>query len=115
MQFRASLENDIAAFTEVRPDLAIGTTPVVQKAKEQGTPAIYFTNIVSGRPLFGIPGVAAMASMVAAQTRGRERYARMVSFFAAAQASKPGAQKSGARKQPAAEFVAPPVEAPVGV
>ncbi len=83
VQFRASLENDVAAFREVRPDLAIGTTPVVQKAKEQGIPAIYFTNIVSGRPLFGIPGIAALASIVASQTRGRERYARMVSFFGA--------------------------------
>ncbi len=81
VQFRASLENDVAAFRAVRPDLAIGTTPVVQKAKEQGIPAIYFTNIVSGRPLFGIPGIAAMASVVAAQARGRERFARMVSFF----------------------------------
>ena len=35
------------------PDLAIGTTPVVQKAKELGIPALYFTNMVSARPLFG--------------------------------------------------------------
>ena len=81
VQFRASLEQDLQAMRVVRPDLAIGTTPVVQKAKEQGIPAIYFTNIVSGRPLFGIPGIAAMASVVAAQARGRERFARMVSFF----------------------------------
>ena len=105
VQFRASLENDVAAFREVKPDLAIGTTPVVQKAKEQGIPAIYFTNIVSGRPLFGIPGAAAMASIVASQTRGRERYARMVSFFGA---------KPASPKIPAAAYVAPPLEAPVG-
>jgi chlorophyllide a reductase subunit Y len=38
-QFRASLEQDIAAVDgEFKPDLAIGTTPVVQKAKEQAIP-----------------------------------------------------------------------------
>ncbi|WP_459673747.1 chlorophyllide a reductase subunit Y [Acidisoma sp. 7E03] len=84
VQFRASLEQDVAAMREVQPDLAIGTTPVVQKAKERGIPAVYFTNIISSRPLFGLPGAAALASSIAAQTRGRERFARMVSFFGAA-------------------------------
>ncbi len=83
VQFRASLEQDLAALKEVQPDLAIGTTPVVQKGKEMGIPSIYFTNIVSSRPLFGIPGAAALASTVAAQTKGRERFSRMVSFFGA--------------------------------
>ena len=35
------------------PDLALGTTPLVQKAKSLGIPALYFTNMVSARPLFG--------------------------------------------------------------
>jgi chlorophyllide a reductase subunit Y len=81
VQYRAALEQDLAAMREVRPDLALGTTPLVQKAKELGIPALYFTNIVSARPLFGAPGAAALAGIVAAQTRGRERFARMVSFF----------------------------------
>ncbi|WP_419729666.1 chlorophyllide a reductase subunit Y [Lichenicola sp.] len=81
VQFRASLEQDLEAMRIVKPDLAIGTTPVVQKAKEQGIPAIYYTNMVSGRPLLGLPGIAAMAQIVLAQTRGRERFERMVSFF----------------------------------
>lgn len=83
VQFRATLEQDLAAMREVRPDLAIGTTPVVQRAKELGIPAIYFTNMVSSRPLFGAAGAGAMAGIVAAQTRGRERFARMVAFFGA--------------------------------
>ena len=83
VQFRASLEQDLQAMRVVRPDLAIGTTPVVQKAKEQGIPAIYYTNMVSGRPLLGVPGIGAMAQIVHAQTDGRERFARMVSFFGA--------------------------------
>ncbi len=67
---------------EVKPDLAVGTTPLVQKAKELGIPALYFTNMVSARPLFGAAGAGALAAIVAAQTRGAPRFARMVSFFA---------------------------------
>ena len=81
VQYRASLEQDMAAMKEVRPDLALGTTPLVQKAKELGIPALYFTNMISARPLFGPAGAGSMAAIVAAQTRGRERFSRMVSFF----------------------------------
>ncbi|MBU8542836.1 MULTISPECIES: chlorophyllide a reductase subunit Y [Roseomonadaceae] len=81
VQYRASLEQDMAAMREVRPDLALGTTPLVQKAKELGIPALYFTNMISARPLFGAAGAGSMASIVAAQTKGRERFSRMVSFF----------------------------------
>ncbi len=81
VQYRASLEQDLAAMREARPDLALGTTPLVQAAKEAGIPALYFTNMVSARPLFGPAGAASLAGTVAAQTRGRERFARMVGFF----------------------------------
>ncbi len=81
VQYRASLEQDIAAMRDARPDLAIGTTPLVQKAKELGIPAIYFTNMVSARPLFGAAGVGALASIVATQARGKDRFERMVAFF----------------------------------
>jgi chlorophyllide a reductase subunit Y len=56
VQFRASLEQDLAAMAEFEPDLAIGTTPVVQKAKELSIPALYFTNLISARPLMGPAG-----------------------------------------------------------
>jgi chlorophyllide a reductase subunit Y len=81
VQYRASLEQDVAAMVDVRPDLAVGTTPLVQKAKALGIPSLYFTNMVSARPLFGAAGAGALAAIVAAQTRGRERFSRMVSFF----------------------------------
>jgi chlorophyllide a reductase subunit Y len=79
--YRASLEQDLTAMREVRPDLAVGTTPLVQKAKELGIPALYFTNMVSARPLFGPTGAGSLAGIVAAQTRGAARFNRMVSFF----------------------------------
>jgi chlorophyllide a reductase subunit Y len=81
VQYRAALEQDVAAMIEVEPDLAIGTTPLVQQAKARGTPAVYFTNVVSARPLFGAAGVGALSAIVAAQTRGAHRFARMVEFF----------------------------------
>jgi chlorophyllide a reductase subunit Y len=37
--------------------------------------------MVSARPLFGPAGAGALAAIVAAQTKGRERFARMVGFF----------------------------------
>jgi chlorophyllide a reductase subunit Y len=81
VQFRASLEQDIGAMRDVKPDLALGTTPLVQEAKEHGIPAVYFTNMVSARPLFGAAGAGALPAIVATQTAGRERFGRMVSFF----------------------------------
>jgi chlorophyllide a reductase subunit Y len=81
VQYRATLEQDMAAMRDVRPDLAVGTTPLVQAAKSLGIPALYFTNMVSARPLFGPAGAGALAGIVATQTRGQDRFARMVSFF----------------------------------
>ncbi|OYV33511.1 MAG: chlorophyllide a reductase subunit Y, partial [Rhodospirillales bacterium 20-64-7] len=81
VQYRASLEQDVGAMREVKPDLALGTTPLVQAAKEQGIPAVYFTNMVSARPLFGAAGAGALPAIVAAQTAGAERFSRMVGFF----------------------------------
>jgi len=79
--FRASLEQDCAAMHEFKPDLAIGTTPVVQKAKELGTPSLYFTNLVSARPLFGPAGAGSLAQVVNAAIAGKERMDVMRDFF----------------------------------
>ena len=62
VQFRASLQQDLAALEEFEPDLAIGTTPVVQKAKERAIPALYFTNLISARPLMGVAGASSLAT-----------------------------------------------------
>ena len=81
VQYRASLEQDIAAVREFRPDLAIGTTPVVQAAKQAAIPALYFTNLVSARPLFGVAGAGSLAQVVNAAIANRERFATMRDFF----------------------------------
>ena len=81
VQFRASLEQDLAAFAEFKPDLAIGTTPVVQKAKEAATPALYFTNLISARPLMGPAGAGSLAQLVNTAMAGKARFDEMQSFF----------------------------------
>ncbi|CAM4104309.1 chlorophyllide a reductase subunit Y [Palleronia rufa] len=79
--FRASLEDDLAALDGVKPDLAIGTTPVVQKAKELGIPSLYFTNLISARPLMGPAGAGSLAQVVNAALGNRDRMARMRAFY----------------------------------
>ncbi|HKL04735.1 MAG TPA: chlorophyllide a reductase subunit Y [Roseovarius sp.] len=81
VKFRASLEDDCAAMEAVKPDLAIGTTPVVQKAKEQGIPALYFTNLISARPLMGPAGAGSLAEVVNAAIAGKARMDHMREFF----------------------------------
>ena len=81
MQFRASLEQDLAALHEFRPDLAIGTTPVVQAAKELRTPALYFTNLISARPLMGPAGAGSLATVINAAIGNKARFDTMSDFF----------------------------------
>ena len=81
VQYRASLEDDCAAMEAIRPDLAVGTTPVVQKSKELGIPSLYFTNLISARPLMGPAGAGSLAQVVNAAIGNKDRMDRMKSFF----------------------------------
>ncbi len=81
LQFRASLEQDLAAMAAFEPDLAIGTTPVVQKAKAKATPALYFTNLISARPLMGPAGAGSLAQVVNGAIAGKAKFEAMCTFF----------------------------------
>jgi chlorophyllide a reductase subunit Y len=81
VQYRASLEQDLAAMAEWAPDLAIGTTPVVQAAKERAIPALYFTNLISARPLMGPAGAGSLAQVVNAAMANKARFDAMEAFF----------------------------------
>jgi len=81
VQFRASLEQDLAAMRAFAPDLAIGTTPVVQAAKEAGIPALYFTNLISSRPLMGPAGAGSLAQVINAALANKPRFDTMRDFF----------------------------------
>ena len=81
VQYRASLEQDIAAMRDAKPDLAVGTTPLVQAAKQSGIPALYFTNLISARPLMGPAGAGSLALVVNSAIAGRGRFDTMREFF----------------------------------
>ncbi len=81
VKYRASLEDDCAAMEAIKPDLAIGTTPVVQKGKELGIPSLYFTNLISARPLMGAAGAGSLAQVVNAAIGNKDRMANMREFF----------------------------------
>jgi chlorophyllide a reductase subunit Y len=82
IQYRASLEQDLAAMAEYQPELVIGTTPVVQKAKEASIPSLYFTNLISARPLMGPAGAGSLAQVVNAALASKGRFDEMTEFFA---------------------------------
>jgi len=81
VKYRASLEDDCAAMEGFQPDLAIGTTPVVQKAKELAIPALYFTNLISARPLMGPAGAGSLAQVINAAMGNKARMEGMKAFF----------------------------------
>ena len=82
VQYRASLEQDIAAIEEFKPDLAVGTTPVVQYAKERAMPGLYFTNLISARPLMGPAGAGSLAQVINGALGKKPLFEEMRAFFA---------------------------------
>jgi len=81
VQFRASLEQDLAAVNTYQPQLAIGTTPVVQQAKQLSIPSLYFTNLISARPLMGVAGAGSLVQVVNAAIGNQARFNAMSDFF----------------------------------
>ena len=81
VRYRASLEEDCAAMDFHSPDLVVGTTPVVQKAKALGIPALYFTNLISARPLMGPAGAGSLGDVVNAAMKSKDRFDEMRGFF----------------------------------
>ncbi|MBB4267896.1 chlorophyllide a reductase subunit Y [Roseospira visakhapatnamensis] len=81
VEFRASLERDLQAVDAFTPDVAIGTTPVVQHAKQKAIPALYFTNLISARPLMGPAGAGSLAQVINAAAANKDRFDTMRAFF----------------------------------
>jgi chlorophyllide a reductase subunit Y len=81
VQMRASLEQDLAAIREWKPQLAIGTTPVVQAAKQACIPSLYFTNLISARPLMGVAGAGSLVQVINGAIANQSRFDRMKDFF----------------------------------
>ena len=81
VNFRASLEQDMTAVMEYKPDIAVGTTPIVQKAKELTIPSLYYTNLVSARPLFGAAGAGMLGQLFNSAIGNKARFDKMHAFF----------------------------------
>jgi len=81
IQYRASLEDDLAAMEEFRPDLAIVTPAGNPKAKRMPIPGLYFTNLISVRPLMGVAGAGSLSGVINTAMRSRARFEQMDAFF----------------------------------
>jgi len=79
--YRKSLEDDIAALDEYKPDLVLGTTPLCAVAKERGIPALYFTNQLASRPFFLSGGMAATLGFIRQMLDRTANYEWMQKFF----------------------------------
>ena len=53
----------------------------MQHAKEKGIPGLYFTNLISARPLMGPAGAGSLAQVVNAAIGNKERMDHMREFF----------------------------------
>jgi chlorophyllide a reductase subunit Y len=54
---------------------------VVQYAKEACIPSLYFTNLISARPLMGIAGAGSLIEVVNAAMSNQHRFHQMKEFF----------------------------------
>ena len=79
--YRKAIEDDKAAMEHWRFDLVIGTTTLAAHAKELGIPSVYYTNMLSVRPLFLSGGMIASINFVLDLIGRKPLYERMVEFF----------------------------------
>jgi len=81
IRYRKYLEEDMQAVLDYKPDLVIGTTSLDSFAKEQGIPAIYYTNNISARPLFFAAGAATVLGMISGLLGKKEVFRKMKEYF----------------------------------
>lgn len=79
--YRKSLEDDQRAMERWGFDLVIGTTATAAEAKERGLPAIYYTNMLSVRPLFLSGGMVASIMLARDLLNRKPIYQQMLDFF----------------------------------
>ncbi|MCF8216102.1 MAG: chlorophyllide a reductase subunit Y [Chlorobium sp.] len=81
IRYRKYLEEDMDAVMRYKPDLVIGTTSLDSFAKEQGIPAIYYTNNISARPLFFAAGAATVLGMISGLLARKDVFRSMKEYF----------------------------------
>lgn len=81
LRYRKTLEEDRRAVLKYKPDLVLGTTSLDSYVKEQGIPAVYYTNIVSSRPICFAQGASAMLDLIQSLVQKRSAFEKMKRFF----------------------------------
>ncbi len=79
--YQKALEQDVRALDIYKPDLVLGTTPLSAEAKARGIPGMYYTNMLSVRPLFLSAGLAGTIQMISEAMHRAPRYEWMREFF----------------------------------
>jgi len=81
VQFRKYLEDDKAAVEKYQPDLVIGTTSLNEYSKSLAIPSVYYTNIISTRPLFFSKGAQMMLMLIKGLMMQKNIHKKMKDFF----------------------------------
>lgn len=81
LRYRKYLEEDRRAVLQYKPDLVVGTTSLDSYVKELGIPAVYYTNIISSRPIYFAQGASAMLQLMNALVGKRDAYQKIKAFF----------------------------------
>ncbi|MFN4293399.1 MAG: chlorophyllide a reductase subunit Y [Thermoflexales bacterium] len=79
--YQKTLEQDVRALDRYKPDLVLGTTPLSAEAKQRGIPGMYYTNMLSVRPLFLSAGLAGTIQLIRDALERAPRYEWMREFF----------------------------------
>lgn len=79
--YRKAIEDDLQAMNHWNFDLIIGTTTLGAYAKERAIPSVYYTNILSVRPLFLTQGMIASINFVKDLMNRKPLYQNMLDFF----------------------------------
>lgn len=80
--FRKRHEDDLEALTAQNYDLVIGSSNLEAVAKKMGIPSVYYTNIVSSRPILLSAGVRPLVDQMKLLLRQVNTYRTMRDFFA---------------------------------
>lgn len=85
--YQKHLEQDVRALDKYKPNLVLGTTPLSSEAKQRGIPGMYYTNMLSVRPLFLSAGLAGTINLIQDALNRSPRYTWMRDFFDGAPAA----------------------------
>jgi len=83
LRYRKTLEEDRRAVLKYKPDLVVGTTSLDSYVKELGIPAVYYTNIISSRPIYFAQGANTMLDLIQSLIKKQPTFENMKRFFEA--------------------------------